>query len=241
MITRPPTLLPEGGNRSSLRYIAFCADVHQKLSDHNEDLKFQLDSHPARVSDARCRDIVRNFKVKFDRILVIFSITISDALIQHFLLFRAPLESHLRAGDRWRYFFTESSLINLVLVVVMSLRYWALYILADFRKNFISCIDTGKVQDFFRSWFTWCARVDNYALTYFIYLLKEPSPSWEAANCAATQELPSILWNPKVHHRVHKSPPLVPILGQIEPVHTIPLYLSKIYFNVVHPPTSLSS
>jgi hypothetical protein len=35
--------------------------------------------------------------------------------------------------------------------------------------------------------------------------------------------------------------PLVPILSQINPIHTIPSYLSKMHFNIVHPPTSWSS
>jgi hypothetical protein len=80
---------------------------------------------------------------------------------------------------------------------------------------------------------------NNWNENLLTYLLTELSPSCEATNCAVTQELPSILWNPQFHYRVHKSPPLVSILSQIEPVHTIPSYLSKIYFNIVRPPTGM--
>jgi hypothetical protein len=68
----------------------------------------------------------------------------------------------------------------------------------------------------------------------------ELSPSWEAANCAAAQAIPSILLNPKVRYRVHKGPSLVPILSQINSNHIIQSYLSKIHFNIVCPRTDSS-
>jgi hypothetical protein len=54
------------------------------------------------------------------------------------------------------------------------------------------------------------------------------SPTREAASCAATQELPSILWNWRDHYRALKGPPMLPILRQINSVHTNPSYLSKL-------------
>jgi hypothetical protein len=59
----------------------------------------------------------------------------------------------------------------------------------------------------------------------------EQSPSWEDNRSSASQEIPHVLWNPKVHYWIHESPPPVPILSHIHPGHTIPSHLLKIRYN----------
>ena len=56
------------------------------------------------------------------------------------------------------------------------------------------------------------------------YYSMEQSP-WEANRFSASQEIPRILWDPKFHYRIHECPPPVPMLSQLDSVHTphIPL------------------
>jgi hypothetical protein len=58
------------------------------------------------------------------------------------------------------------------------------------------------------------------------------SPSWEANTSSASQEIPHILWNPKVHYHIQNSSPHVPILNQMIQ-SARPSHFPTIHFNIV--------
>jgi len=76
-----------------------------------------------------------------------------------------------------------------------------------------------------------------------IYLLTHSmvqSLSWEANRFAASQEIPRISRNPKVHYRTHKRPPSISIQGQPNPVHITTSHLLDIHHIIIHPSTPRS-
>jgi len=79
---------------------------------------------------------------------------------------------------------------------------------------------------------TLCSDIKTPVIIH-IYSL-EQSPSWEAKRFSASQQFPSILWNPTVHYRIHKCPPPAPTLSQINsspfPQILLPGDQSQYYF-----------
>ena len=77
-----------------------------------------------------------------------------------------------------------------------------------------------------------CFSFQMVNITFLLTYCMVQSPSWEANRFAASQDIPRISRNPKVHYRTHKRPPPVSILGQPNPVHIPTSHLLEIHPNI---------
>jgi hypothetical protein len=69
------------------------------------------------------------------------------------------------------------------------------------------------------TWVGFVFEMSTDRLTNSLIISVEQSPFWAANWFSASQEIPCILWNPKVYYLVQKDRPPLDIMSLINPVH----------------------
>jgi hypothetical protein len=126
--------------------------------------------------------------------------------------------------------------------------------LQAFNKCLIIKCGTIQIKNYFkydrsshRSWDNsaglnmWVPKIIITILDFaLVYNPMNPYP-WESNSRSASQEIPNLLWNQKVHYRVHNSPQLKPVMSQMNSVHTLITYSRSILILSCHLSNDLPS
>jgi hypothetical protein len=76
-----------------------------------------------------------------------------------------------------------------------------------------------------------CTRRDQHDISCTHWM-----KSWKVHSRSANEEIIPLLWNPRIHYCIHRSPPLDSVLSQMNPVHILTPLSIWIHFTFIFPP-----
>jgi hypothetical protein len=130
------------------------------------------------------------------------------------------------------YIITKMQSLGIYSIVIV---FWSWMIFVYWTCIFLLCIVNDRV---ICAW--WIAKHLIRKLTNWLTNSMEQSPSFEANRFSPSQEIPLLLFNRKLHYRIHKRRPPVPIPSQSNLDRASPSHFLKMHFNIILPSTPMS-
>lgn len=107
------------------------------------------------------------------------------------------------------------------------------------RQIFPSCVSVSHIScnhmHFINKLTGYFALACIHQLTNQSTNYREQNSSWEANSSSLSKRITHIPWHRTVRDQLHNSPPFVPILSQINPVHIFAINYSQINFIIILP------